>query len=88
MGIPKMSLGWRLPDPWSKLSFYSWDYLDLGQVIVRAWDIPGYPGISQDVPGYSCDYLDLGKVIARAWDILGYPGISKMSQGILGTTWT
>jgi len=38
-----------------------WDYLDLGQVIARDWDIPGYPGISRDVPGYSWDYLDLGQ---------------------------
>jgi len=25
---------------------YSWDYLDLGQMIARAWDIPGYPKMS------------------------------------------
>jgi len=25
----------------------SWDYLDLGQEITRAWDIPGYPKMSQ-----------------------------------------
>ena len=30
---------------------YSWDYLDLGQVIVRAWDIPGYPEMSQGILG-------------------------------------
>jgi len=26
---------------------YSWDHLDLGQVIVRAWNITGYPEMSQ-----------------------------------------
>ena len=32
------------------------DYLDLGQVIARSWDIPGYPEMSQGMKG-SVGYL-------------------------------
>ena len=60
---------------------YSWDYLDLGQVVARAWDIPGYPSMSQGILGTTWTW-DRG--VARAWDIPRYPG---MSPGILGTTW-
>jgi len=35
---------------------YSWDYLDLGQMIARAWDISGYPEMSQGIKG-SVGYL-------------------------------
>ena len=35
---------------------YSWDYLDLGQMIARAWGIPGYPKMSQGIKG-SVGYL-------------------------------
>jgi len=30
---------------------YSLDYFDLGQVIVRAWDITGFPEMSQGILG-------------------------------------